>query len=167
MNDNMERTSLVIYINRETGALEIRNDNALFDRKEKPFLTRAQVKSIIKGLIENYKLINDSQVEVANRKFQEPTVFTPSPIRSGNVYLMRGNGLHKIGYTRMEVGKRRNQIQKQRGFPVQIVHSFISANPESDEQQLHERFAELNVFGEWFALSDEDVQEICSIKGIE
>lgn len=55
MDDNMERTSLTIYINRETGETEIRDDNAIFDKKESRYLTTKQTRWVIRNLIKTLK----------------------------------------------------------------------------------------------------------------
>jgi hypothetical protein len=49
-------------------------------------------------------------------------------------------------------------------FPLEIVTTLRTANPPQSERTLHKIFAESRINGEWFALSDTDLNWLRSLK---
>lgn len=89
----------------------------------------------------------------------------PKPIKPpvpGHIYLIECQGLYKIG-------KEKNKTSRTNHFktimPVEIknIHSFYSKDYHKAETLLHKKFSHLRQKGEWFNLSPEDVEYICSI----
>lgn len=83
----------------------------------------------------------------------------------GVVYLLRSGGYYKIGKTKnlparidtLAVGVRVP-------FDIQLVHSFKSNDYSSAEAGLHRTFESKRTEGEWFTLSPEDIEFICSLQ---
>jgi|DEB19_MinimDraft_3_1074340.scaffolds.fasta_scaffold63740_1 hypothetical protein len=70
----------------------------------------------------------------------------------GSIYLVRGNGLYKIGYTGLRVRERLGAIRSKSPYPVFLVDSFESRNTIKDEAFLHLLFDSDRITGEWFDL---------------
>lgn len=79
-----------------------------------------------------------------------------------NVYLIcsefEGRKLYKIGYTRRPIEKRIKEIKTGNGSDIYLVESFSSKWGTKIEAQLHKQFKLKKVNGEWFDLSNEDVE---------
>jgi hypothetical protein len=69
----------------------------------------------------------------------------------GCIYLVRGNGLYKIGYTEM-LRQRISTLRSKVSFPIFLVDSFESRNTIKDEAFLHILFDADRITGEWFDL---------------
>jgi hypothetical protein len=81
----------------------------------------------------------------------------------GFVYLLRGkHGYFKIGIAK-KIDKRIEQIAPQLPFKVQLIHFFPSRDMRPAEQRLHRSFSSKRRNGEWFELSEEDVNLIMNI----
>lgn len=77
------------------------------------------------------------------------------------VYLIRANGIYKIGVSK-NVRQRVKEIQSRVKCPVELIHSFpgwVSA-----ESTLHGIYRNQRLQGEWFDLTNIDVQEITAIR---
>lgn len=81
------------------------------------------------------------------------------PIRIANIYLMKNNhdGAYKIGMTRGDPKFREETLQSQEAS-VELV--FYFEGPESLERELHKKYSEKRIRGEWFRLSEDDVEDI-------
>jgi hypothetical protein len=79
-----------------------------------------------------------------------------------NVYLIcaefEGRRLYKIGYTRRTIEKRIKEIKTGNGHDIYLVNSFKSEWGTKIESQLHRAYKSKMVNGEWFDLTDEDVE---------
>jgi hypothetical protein len=85
----------------------------------------------------------------------------------GHVYLIHSeNGLHKIGKARV-VSKRLESFNTAYPDKLTLIHSFESYGYSDAEAVLHFRYNEKNVHGEWFQLTQEDIDDIKSIKDFE
>jgi len=80
---------------------------------------------------------------------------TDSP---GYIYLLYGEGTpwHKIGVTKKPL-RRINDISAKAPFPIVLVCIIPVMKMVYTEQYWHDRFADKRVEGEWFLLTDEDV----------
>lgn len=84
--------------------------------------------------------------------------------RPGYVYIVLGkDGLYKIGRT-FNLDKRRQELI--RDYDAVLVHSIKCKRPIQAELDLHRRFANKRIRGEWFALVDQDITEIKAIERI-
>lgn len=93
-------------------------------------------------------------------------VETPRPVsarkaKAGYVYLLQQvNGAHyKIGHTK-DPESRNKTFGIQLPFAVEFICLIKSEDMTMLEAELHQRFAEQRVNGEWFALSPEDIEYI-------
>lgn len=85
----------------------------------------------------------------------------------GHVYLIGeiGNeGRYKIGSTRAkDVNKRLKQLQTGNANELYIKESYETEYPFKIEKMLHNHFKSSNLMGEWFELSESDVE---AFKGV-
>lgn len=83
---------------------------------------------------------------------------------AGTIYLMRNEEGHcKLGYTTQRVNARRSQIVSTTGQKMDIVAAFESDAAWAVEKVLHSVFADKNISGEIFSLSDADIAMIPAI----
>ena len=75
------------------------------------------------------------------------------------VYLVRNQGFYKIGYSN-DPYKRMAELQIGNPTPIELVGTISGSI--TDERRFHDLFKEKRVSGEWFSLSDEDVQVFLS-----
>lgn len=88
----------------------------------------------------------------------------PAPVNQKLVYLLRSeNGLYKIGIA-SDVQKRVAKLTSSIPYKIEIIHSFSAPSAFICEKNLHEKYKELRVKGEWFRLGKKEVEEIRSIK---
>ena len=81
----------------------------------------------------------------------------------GSVYVISvNNEYYKIGYAN-NVRKRVRQMQHACPYPIQIVHIIMTDHTIRLETALHKRYRHRHVQGEWFKLSPDEVQALCSI----
>jgi len=75
------------------------------------------------------------------------------------VYLVHdGTGAYKIGYTK-DLSKRIwGQIQPAYPRRLELIHAIETEYAEALEAYWHSRFADKRLNGEWFALTEEDVE---------
>jgi hypothetical protein len=81
---------------------------------------------------------------------------TPSP---GYVYVIKGNGLYKIGRT-TQLAKRLTHFSTLFPVPITLVTAIPTDDPVSLEKRLQNQFSERRRSGEWFALSEADLDRI-------
>lgn len=75
----------------------------------------------------------------------------------GFVYLIaRSDGLVKIGYSADPLA-RLSSLQVAHTEPLRLLAMIPRANPRKTEGELHETFADCNIGGEWFRLSELDL----------
>lgn len=93
-----------------------------------------------------HRLWDALTLEIENRfHHEQPTI--------GGIYIVGFDSYVKIGFS-SKVHIRIGQIQ--RGVPVILtVYSVLENKTRRDEIDLHERFADLRTFGEWFRLGGE------------
>ena len=83
--------------------------------------------------------------------------------RFGYVYVFENAGLRKIGSSKRP--QVRLRAMKTAAPSIEAIHHIPSLNYRELEHLLHLHFAEKRVAGEWFKLSDEDMNFIASIDG--
>jgi hypothetical protein len=82
--------------------------------------------------------------------------------KTGFVYLIHDGELYKIGRT-SQPEKRIPQIEYQNGRPCTVLVLIETADYRTLELELHEKFGDKRVRGEWFDLSPEDIAWITSL----
>lgn len=88
--------------------------------------------------------------------------------KQGYVYLVRAVTPHnhyKIGLSKEPI-KRLESLGVKLPFPIDVLHIITAFDRFLAEKALHDYFASQRVNGEWFSLSDNDVQKICGIQHI-
>lgn len=84
----------------------------------------------------------------------------------GTVYVIHSNrNVHKIGITSMSVENRRAQIENggrhaDPTFKCVVTFAFRVAGYKHIERFLHERYSHKQAWGEWFNLTQSDLQDI-------
>lgn len=76
---------------------------------------------------------------------------------TGSVYLMKSGQHHKIGRSN-HVGRRSYEVALQLPEKIEVIHEIETDDPEGIELYWHNRFASKRTNGEWFLLTDADVQ---------
>ena len=83
------------------------------------------------------------------------------------VYLIcaeiNGKKLYKIGYTRRDVETRVRELKTGNAADLFIVESFKSKWGTKIESQIHRRFRNKKVNGEWFDLTEDDIDGFIDI----
>lgn len=101
----------------------------------------------------------------AERRQQQPTPPRPRQKRAGYVYLVKSStGYYKIGLTSNPKDRKRTFSVKL-PFEVEFECLIKTSDMVSLERELHGRFADRRVDGEWFDLSAKDVAYIKSLGG--
>lgn len=92
-----------------------------------------------------------------------PQSVKPPPAPDGFVYVLRAeNGTHKIGMAR-DVAVRVQDIASFVPFQVEVVLTFATGHMRRLERSLHQCFADRRLRGEWFALTESDLDALASI----
>lgn len=81
----------------------------------------------------------------------------------GFVYLIKSNELYKIGKTK-DLNSRTAFFGTIMPIEVELIHSFSSNQYSLAEAALHEKYKDFRKTGEWFALREEHIEEICRIQ---
>lgn len=93
--------------------------------------------------------------------------FSPAnyPEVKGFVYIIKEHkyNTYKIGKTK-NLKQRMNLFGVKLPFKIEIVHIIASDDYSEIETELHKTFAEKRLEGEWFDLSDEDIEWLKSLK---
>lgn len=128
-----------------------------------PFWTANQIRRIIDSLIEKEVIVagnyNANQYDrTLWYAFRDEARFLPDSSTKqgvhGFIYVVESDGKYKIGLTR-DVRRRVKQL----GNPV-VVASYESSDVYKDEADLHKKFSEKRIVGEWFDLSPSDLEAI-------
>jgi Meiotically Up-regulated Gene 113 (MUG113) protein len=78
----------------------------------------------------------------------------------GYVYIVNCNGIYKIGYTMDSVASRVSNIQMSNPNKVRLVCSIPSQTASTLERELHQRFRDRRVRGEWYQLTRRQVEAL-------
>lgn len=123
------------------------------------------------------KIINTStdevqeQIEIANSQIRDEYSKLYEKLNSRDttenmesfsyVYLMECGGKYKIGISR-DVERRAKQLDN-RPFPVNVIcKSAKIKHAETAEEQLHKKYNEHRIGGEWFEFDESTITEIIS-----
>ena len=108
-------------------------------------------------------------IEKEARKLEEVAAKPMYPHKPGYIYLLQAitpTTYYKIGLSKDPVA-RIEILGIQLPFPIKPRHQFPTNNMHIAERQLHKRYADKRVNGEWFQLTDQDVQAICGIEHMD
>jgi len=76
------------------------------------------------------------------------------------VYLIEnGEGLYKVGRTKLDVSERIRQLQTGSPYQLEFVAECLVNHPSKVEAYLHRKYRQFHVSGEWFALPMDVVRE--------
>jgi len=75
----------------------------------------------------------------------------------GYVYLIKMGKHHKIGRSN-SAGRRQYELAIQLPEKTKLIHQIQTDDPEGIERYWHQRFADRNTNGEWFALTADDIR---------
>ena len=81
---------------------------------------------------------------------------------AGYVYLLEYNNLYKIGCSK-NIDKRLHDLEKNTPHKINLIHSIKTDNKYKLENELHQKYKDKRSKGEWFSLSDSDIQNIKNI----
>ena len=79
-------------------------------------------------------------------------------VKKKTVYLVKCENLYKIGFTSKKVIKRLKELQVGNGNEFVLVKEFQSEFASKLESTLHRIFNSKHKSGEWYELTDEDVE---------
>jgi hypothetical protein len=106
-----------------------------------------------------YDMARTAQIEGLNRSVKSKEY--------GYVYLLGSpDGYCKIGRAKT-LTSRLTSIALQLPFKVELLHSIKVSDPVWAERHLHQKFASCRMNGEWFLLSDADINWIKSLTTLE
>ena len=85
--------------------------------------------------------------------------------RTGSVYLVRNdrNGMIKIGRS-LDVQKRIKALQTSNPFPLTLILTISTNDSSQVESNLHQIFHHKRINGEWFNLSNQDINFVSNLK---
>lgn len=75
-------------------------------------------------------------------------------------YIIHDGEYYKIGHTYSDATTRLSNLQVGSAKPLTLVLTIPSKTPDLLEQELHQRFLEKKIRGEWFALNDADIDDL-------
>ena len=86
--------------------------------------------------------------------------------RFGYIYLIKLKDMnyYKIGKSQSPED-RLNLFEVKFPIDFEIVHRYFVSGYDQEENRLHKLFSEKRIKQEWFNLSEDDVEYICSLKG--
>lgn len=82
----------------------------------------------------------------------------------GIMYLLKCNGLYKIGITTQSPKKRIKKLQTGNAYIISLVYYKSCSNYLKMEKYFHNKFADKRLVGEWFALDNKDIDYIMNCK---
>lgn len=85
--------------------------------------------------------------------------------RFGYVYVARAeNGLHKIGRSKTPEDRVRGFAGAIMPFIIELIHTIPSNDYAQAERLLHQRYAHCRRVGEWFDLSERDLDKLLDVR---
>lgn len=85
--------------------------------------------------------------------------------QQGIVYLLKSGEYYKIGKTKNLPSRLDSLAVGVRvPFDIQLIHNFKSNDYNNAEIELHKKFESKRADGEWFTLSPEDIEFVCSLQ---
>ncbi len=91
---------------------------------------------------------------------------TTTNIDFGYIYIIHaiGTNRYKIGLTRRDVETRFKELNsKQSAYPLENIVNIYTLNVAEVERELHQKFANYRVHGEWFIFTDDEFEQVVNI----
>ena len=133
-------------------------------------LTHEQWKLLRRGINRFFAITTKAEIEGRNQEDLENTLAAvhhkvpkePCRKKVGFTYLIASGGLHKIGITG-DLDQRLATFRRS-GMPrFTLEHHFASDDCRGSEIILHNRYADTRAHGEWFRLTEKEVDAIRTI----
>ena len=129
------------------------------------YLTRQEWQEVVNLVERWYDSLDDAEIVEYNRAWAAWKSQPTPPVaqkehgrrRDGWIYVLKGDRYYKIGQA-VCIDNRLKQIEPKMPFPTELVHSFEVDDMNITEKELHEHFADKRTNGEWFALTEDDVE---------
>lgn len=130
-------------------------------------LSKLEIAELIDELEAVCYTYSNEDLEEANSILNEERR-QPSEVRKskpkrlpGFIYLIHavGSNRYKIGRT-ARIESRLARLKAQAPYPMELIHHFWTDDSTGMEATLHTKFQSKRVHGEWFELSDEDIETI-------
>ncbi len=139
-------------------------DTLLFIKSQLDEIFAEHTRESLEAAISQARADLDKEREIHRKEFRHKRKEKKDDVKiykAGYVYLMRdiGLGYYKIGFSGNPTHRERT-LQAERPS-IELLYSWLSN--WKTEQQLHERYKEKRVRGEWFNLSPSDIAEIKAI----
>tara|TARA_B110000014_G_scaffold75402_1_gene51510 strand:+ start:393 stop:1085 length:693 start_codon:yes stop_codon:yes gene_type:complete len=83
-------------------------------------------------------------------------------VQEGFVYLMQWEDEYKIGKA-VDVERRQKRIERELGREITVLHRIFSNDYTKAEADLHRKYKDKCLHGEWFSLNDDDLEWLMSI----
>jgi len=112
--------------------------------------------------LHNYKVWKEWE-----EKINTPIPKSPRRLQPGYIYFAGKDDYIKIGRTSGDPNKRVDTLNS--NYPVdsiKLLHIIKSGDTAKHEKEFHDYFADKRVKGEWFKLTEEDIEMIKEIKEI-
>lgn len=130
-------------------------------------LTRAEWLRYRRWTDNYYASVSDDDIEAYNDQVSEKIKSKPLPPQAGYIYLIESSiGYYKIGKA-INVEVRRGQHLRDYPLQLTIAHAIHVEDRHRAERYLLNLFADKQLQGEWFKLSEDDVRWIMSLSGEE
>lgn len=81
---------------------------------------------------------------------------------AGSVYILKYGSQYKIGCSN-NIDKRLHDLNKNTPHEITLIHSIETNNKYTLEKELHHKYKDKRVKGEWFDLLDSDIEDIKNI----
>jgi len=137
---------------------------ALYESQSGDLITRAELNAIIKAVSPFYEAVKDEAIIAFNSR--PPTSYPAPPqelcrpkTQAGFVYLLKAGPYYKIGVS-TNVDKRIEQLATLPPFDIELVHTTYDTDMYALEKDLHNLYADKRKNGEWFELTDNDVEYV-------
>lgn len=130
-------------------------------------LTWSEIQGILQAIEPFYNHFSDEQIELHNKNRYN----IPNPQKhekekekntTGYVYLLKAGKFYKIGLTKT-LDERIKQLSTIPPFDLELIHAIASYDMYTLETDLHEKFSAKRKRGEWFELTQADVDFIRSL----
>lgn len=82
---------------------------------------------------------------------------------NGWIYLITDGEAVKIGLTTASVEKRNSQHQTGNPRKIETIYQFWADDVHAVEAELHQQFADKRLSGEWFSLTDDEIDDIVEL----
>lgn len=135
-----------------------------------PALHWLQPVAVVSAIIAVYRMVEDVikiirvqhiPIQIIETAPKEPA--DRSDTRIGYVYLIQSpTGHYKIGHT-SNPDKRIKTFESKLPFEIEFIHLICTEDRFALEKELHRKFAQQRVRGEWFKLTSADVDYIKSL----